>query len=203
MTMSAHVFLSYVRENSALIDRLKDDLAARGAQVWLDRDILEPGARWRAEIRRAIRKGKFFIACFSSEYVARDDTWMNEELTLAIEELRKRPIDRTWFIAVKLSPCEIPEREIGAGQTLRDLQHLELYPDWGVAVDRLAGVILAQQPNTSTSSTTAVDNPNAKDGSVKQGGSVKIGKIKSDTTTIRTGQTEIEDLKTKKLKIKN
>jgi hypothetical protein len=33
------------------------------------------------------------MACFSKEYNERDETYMNEELTIAIDKLRKRPSD--------------------------------------------------------------------------------------------------------------
>ncbi len=51
---------------------------------------------------------------------------MNEELTVAIEELRLRPTDRAWFIPVLLDDCEVPDRSIGAGETLRTLQWIKL-----------------------------------------------------------------------------
>jgi hypothetical protein len=73
--------------------------------VWLDRNDIEPGARWRDAIRKAIRGGKFFMACFSKEYSERARTHMNEELTLAIDELRTMPTDRTWFIPVLQQDC--------------------------------------------------------------------------------------------------
>jgi hypothetical protein len=66
---------------------------------------------------------------------------MYEELFLAIEELRQRPIDRSWFIPVKLSECDIPELEIGAGATLKDVQFIELYPDWDAAVRQIIDVV--------------------------------------------------------------
>ena len=66
---------------------------------------------------------------------------MNEELTLAIEELRQRPSDRAWFIPVLLSECEVPARGIGAGETLADIQWVELYRDWEPGIIRIAAAI--------------------------------------------------------------
>ena len=66
---------------------------------------------------------------------------MYEEITTAIEVLRQTPADRTWFIPVRLDRCEIPELEIGAGVTLGDFQRVDLFPDWGAGVQRLAGAI--------------------------------------------------------------
>src|SRR3954471_16945127 len=83
----AHVFISYVRGNSDVVDRLANELRNRGVTVWLDRNNIDPGARWRDAIKKAIQNGGFFIACFSKEYNERDRTYMNEELTIAIDEL--------------------------------------------------------------------------------------------------------------------
>jgi hypothetical protein len=63
---------------------------------------------------------------------------MNEELTLAIDELRKRNYQRKWFIPLLLSECEVPARSIGGGETLLDFQWIELYTDFAQGMNRLA-----------------------------------------------------------------
>jgi hypothetical protein len=136
-----HVFISYVRENKEQVDRLCHDLESQGVKVWLDRNSIKPGARWKDAIREAIRKGDFFIACFSKEYTSKTKTFMNEELTLAIEELRQYDSRREWFIPVLLSECEVPNRSIGAGETLKDIQHVPLYEDWEDGIKRILSVI--------------------------------------------------------------
>ena len=97
-----HVFVSYVREDHERVDRLANALRVAGVEVWVDRDALEPGQFWKDSIRRAIDDGAFFLACFSEAYVTRDETYMNEELSLAIERLRLMRRDRAWFIPVLL-----------------------------------------------------------------------------------------------------
>jgi hypothetical protein len=62
---------------------------------------------------------------------------MNEELVLAIEQLRQRPVDRSWFIPIRLDDCEVPDRTIGGGERLNDLQWVDLFPDWDEAVKGL------------------------------------------------------------------
>ncbi|MFX0206134.1 MAG: toll/interleukin-1 receptor domain-containing protein, partial [Candidatus Hodarchaeota archaeon] len=136
-----HVFISYVRENEADVQRIYDNLTQEGIEVWLDRKNIKPGFRWKDAIREAIKEGVFFIACFSAEYSARTKSYMNEELTIAIEELRKIPTNRSWFIPVLLSDCEIPDRTIGAGETLRDIQFVPLYRDWDVGIHDIINVI--------------------------------------------------------------
>jgi hypothetical protein len=66
---------------------------------------------------------------------------MNEELTLAIDELRQRPTDRGWFLPVKLAPCEVPDRGIGGAETLRDIQFMTLYDDWKKGVNSIARAV--------------------------------------------------------------
>ena len=106
----AHVFISYVRENRDIVDRLAKELSSSGVTVWLDRTDIEHGPRWKDAIKRAIRSGKFFIACFSKEFNQRDRSHLHEELTIAIEELRARPSERTWFIPVLLNEALIPTK---------------------------------------------------------------------------------------------
>jgi hypothetical protein len=139
----AHAFLSYVRENASLVDRLANELSARGVQVWLDRERIVPGQRWRDAIRDGIRSGDLFIACFSEEYLARDHSYMNEELTLAIEELRQRPAHRSWFIPVSLDGAAIPSRRISAAETIHDLQWVDLAAGWSRGVELIACAVAA------------------------------------------------------------
>jgi len=139
--MPPQVFVSYVREDSPLVDRLAADLRREGVEVWLDREHIAPGERWRDAIRRGIFRGDLFIACFSSSYAQRDKTYMNEELVLAIEQLRMRPTDRSWFIPVSLDGSAIPPRAIGGGETLHDLQAVDLSNAWQTGVRRILAVV--------------------------------------------------------------
>jgi hypothetical protein len=102
--------------------------------------------RWKDAIRRAIRDGDFFVACFSNAYTVRTRSYMNEELTLAVEEIRQRPMHVMWFIPVLLSDCQIPERSLGAGETLRSIQWVSLYEDWERGLRRIMEVILPGHP---------------------------------------------------------
>ena len=148
-----HVFISYVREDAAIVHRLAHELEKRGTEVWLDRDRLTPGMRWQAAIREAIRGGAYFVACFSKHSAAREHSYMNEELLIAIEELRKRPTDRAWFLPVLLSPGTMPRHDIGAGATLADIHYVELGDDWTDALAQLLAVI---RPDHASPDGTAV-----------------------------------------------
>ncbi len=136
-----HVFISYCHENKTIVDRLCENLTSRGIKVWLDRNALEPGMQWKPAIQQAIHQGTYFVACFSKESNACEQTYMSEELALAVEKLRERHFDKVWFIPVKLNECEIPDIDIGGGATLRDLQYVNLYEDWGTGIQRIVNVM--------------------------------------------------------------
>jgi len=137
----AHVFISYVHENLDVVRRISDVLSSFGITVWLDTDSIKAGSRWKDAIREGISRGAFFIACFSAAYSDRSKTYMNEELTLAIEELRQRPTDQSWFIPVLLDDVAIPDRMIGGGEKLSDLQNVALFRDWTDGIRRILAVI--------------------------------------------------------------
>ena len=54
-----HVFISYIRENEEIVDKLCEALESHGIKVWLDRNDIDPGSRWKQAIREAIREGLF------------------------------------------------------------------------------------------------------------------------------------------------
>jgi TIR domain len=137
------VFISYVREDEAQVERLRDCLRAANVDVWLDKDRILPGMRWEDAIRQAISQGAFFIACFSRQYWDKQSTVMNSELNLAIEELRRRRRDQTWFIPVLLDDCVVPDWKIGPGETLRSVQRVDLSRDWP---DGMRRIFLVLQP---------------------------------------------------------
>ncbi len=132
-----HVFISYIREDSSLVDRVAADLEDAGLTYWRDKKDLPPGFHWKVAIREAIGSGSVFLACFSTSFERRETTYMWEELNLAVDQIRKRPDDRTWFIPVKLDDCEIPEVTIRQGLNLSDIQASNLFEDWETEMPKL------------------------------------------------------------------
>lgn len=143
----SHVFISYMRDDQSIVDRLCEELRSRGVEIWLDRTSIRPGERWKDAIREAISQGSYFIACFSNAYTSKDTSYMNEELTLAIEALRLKAFGREWFIPVLLSECEVPARSIGGGETLMDFQWVDLYTDFQDGLRRLMLVLNVDEVN--------------------------------------------------------
>ena len=125
-----HAFVSYVRENNAEVDKLCSVLETAGIPYWRDRSALGPGDAWKAKIRAAIRSGAIvFLACFSEQSRAKSKSYMNEELTLAVDEFRLRPPGRPWLIPVRFDDGDIPEWDLGAGRMMSDLNYADLFGD--------------------------------------------------------------------------
>jgi uncharacterized protein YjbI with pentapeptide repeats len=125
---AGHAFISYVREDSGEVDALQRMLEAAGVRVWRDTSDLWPGEDWRAKIRDAITcNALVFIACISRRSVARETSYQNEELALAIDQLRRRRPDVPWLIPVRFDDCAIPDYDIGGGRTLASLQRADVF----------------------------------------------------------------------------
>jgi len=129
-TPMGHAFISYVREDARRINYLQRTLEAVGIPVWRDTANLWPGEDWRAKIRQAITDNALvFIVCFSRASLSRRASYQNEELILAIEQLRQRRPDDPWLIPVRLDECDIPNYDIGGGRTLASIQRVDLFGD--------------------------------------------------------------------------
>ena len=139
-----HAFLSYVHEDASPADRLKGVLETAGITVWSDTSGLQPGMDWRIEVKRAIMTDSLaFIACFSEHTGIRKTSYQNEELILAVEQMRLRPPGTQWLIPVRFADCEIPHFDLGAGRTLHSLHHVDLFGDgWEHGSIQLVATVL-------------------------------------------------------------
>lgn len=154
-TVAGHAFLSYAREDSQAADRLQRTLEAAGIRVWRDTEDLWPGEDWRAKIRYAITDNALaFIACFSSNSVGREKSYQNEELRLAIDQLRQRRPGDPWLIPIRFDECAIPDWDIGAGRTLASIQRADLFGDReSEGIARLVAAVLRILSQHSPSAT--------------------------------------------------
>jgi hypothetical protein len=134
----AHVFISYKREDQAIINRLVNELRQNGVQVWLDRNDITAGERWDNAIRNAICNGHYFMACFSKMRTGHEKSYANDELHIAIQELQNGKRDKDWFYPVTLDGTPIPELPINDTETLSAIQYLDFSTaDWQSNVQRL------------------------------------------------------------------
>lgn len=71
---------------------------------------------------------------------------MNEELRLAIEQMRLMPLSHRWFIPVILKSCRIPDFPIDAVETLENLQYIDFSHDWDTAMAQLISAVSPAPP---------------------------------------------------------
>ena len=124
------VFLSYAKEDETSAMQLCQELTASGVKVWFDRTEIAPGANWKLEIRKAIRKSRYFIALMSSKSVSKKG-FVQTELRQALEVLKEYPEDEIYLIPVRLDRCEAPYNE------LNDFQWVDLFPQTRDGTDKL------------------------------------------------------------------
>jgi hypothetical protein len=139
-----HVFISYVREDAERVDRLQRILEAAGVKVWRDTSDLWPGEDWRARIRNAItRNALVFVACFSNASEGKQVSGQNDELVLAVDQLRLRRPDTPWLVPVRFDDVEVPDLDLGAGRTLNSIQRADLIGDtWDHGAAKLVAAVL-------------------------------------------------------------
>jgi hypothetical protein len=124
------VFLAYVVEDAAVVERLFDELGARGFDPWMDRRKLLPGQNWPRAIEQAISIADFFVACFSKQAALKRGRF-HAELRYALDCAAEVPLDRVYFIPVRIEECAVP------GSVARKYQWVDLFPDWEEGILRL------------------------------------------------------------------
>lgn len=70
----ADIFISYSRSDAKRAEELYNALTARGKNVWYDKYNIAEGANFKDEIKRSIRKAKFFVPLFS-ENIAKEKNY--------------------------------------------------------------------------------------------------------------------------------
>lgn len=129
---NGHAFISYCRDDAVHADRLQRALTAAGIPVWQDTAAVWPGDDKRLIIRSAIADCALaFLACFSRLSLTRTTGPHNEELGIALEQLRQRLPGQPWLIPVRFDDCTVPDLDIGFGRTLSSLTTADLFGSSG------------------------------------------------------------------------
>jgi sulfatase modifying factor 1 len=84
----AHIFISYSRADRVYAEILRDDLLARGFDVWLDTAALEPSRDWWHEIEHGIEGASAFVLLMTPDSDA--SRYVNAELNHA--QYHNRPV---------------------------------------------------------------------------------------------------------------
>jgi division/cell wall cluster transcriptional repressor MraZ len=137
--LPGHTFICYVREDAHRVDQLQGILERAGIRVWRDSANIWPGQDWRLAIRDAITAGSLvFLACFSANSQHRDRSYQNEELSLAVDQMRLRQPGMPWLIPVRFDACNLPPFGLGGGRMLDSLQCADLFgPGYQAQAERL------------------------------------------------------------------
>src|SRR6266487_2639461 len=97
MTVSSppfFIFLSYSRDDSEFVSRLRADLQAKAIAFWIDKEGIQPGTPdWEDAIRQAIRTSQA-VLLIASPY-ARSSRYVKDELRIA--EMYNRPVYPLWI----------------------------------------------------------------------------------------------------------
>jgi hypothetical protein len=128
------VFLAYVTEDATEAGRLYDALEGEGFSVWMDVRKLVPGQNWPRAIESAIETSDFFVACFSSASVNKKGGFQ-AEVRYALDCARRIPLDDIFVAPVRLNECRLPR------SIQRELQYVDLFPDWQRGMRRLASML--------------------------------------------------------------
>jgi hypothetical protein len=131
------VFIAYAHEDLASAERLYETLHACGIEPWLDRRKLLPGQNWLRAIERAIEVSDFFVACLSRKAIRKKGQFQTE-LRFALDCAARAPQDDIYLIPVRLEECAVPAR------ISREIQYVDLFPDWDAGVRRVVRAIREQ-----------------------------------------------------------
>ncbi|MBZ0280088.1 MAG: toll/interleukin-1 receptor domain-containing protein [Anaerolineae bacterium] len=88
MDYNHHIFLSYSRKDTDIMQRIRDDLRAAGLIVWTDEGIEIGTTSWKQTIATSIRETGCLVVILSPD--AATSRWVLEELDFA--SLQSKPI---------------------------------------------------------------------------------------------------------------
>jgi len=131
------VFIAYAHEDAAAAERLYAAFRSHGIVPWLDRMKLLPGQNWPRAIERAIEVSDFVVACLSRQSLRKRGQFQ-AELRCALDCARRVPQDDTYLLPVRLEECAVPP------QISREIQYVDLFPDWEQGVRRVVKAIRLQ-----------------------------------------------------------
>jgi hypothetical protein len=136
----ARVFIAYVQEDLRQVKKLYAAFEQRGLRPWLDKKKLMPGQNWPRAIETAIQTSDFFVACFSRRATSKRGSF-HSELRYALICAARVPLDEIFFIPVRLDGCTVP------GRISKQIQYVDLFPDWDAGVRKVMAVMKVQQEN--------------------------------------------------------
>jgi hypothetical protein len=117
-----NIFLCYAGEDRPKVEKLYNQLKNEGFNPWMDKKDIIPGQDWQLEIKKAITKADYFIACLSNSFKNR--TYGHKEIKIALNVLDTLPEGHIYLIPARLEECQVEDR-------LSDRQWVDLYDQNG------------------------------------------------------------------------
>ncbi|MEO8609692.1 MAG: toll/interleukin-1 receptor domain-containing protein [Chloroflexota bacterium] len=114
--MQHHIFLSYSRQDTDIMRRVRDDLRKAGLSVWTDEGI-EPGSpSWEQTIQNAVEQSVCLIVLLSPS--AKNSTWIRREVGYAEDTAKKAifPVLVRGTIS-NATPIRLISHQLGANLT--------------------------------------------------------------------------------------
>ena len=148
------VFISYAREDREWAERLYMDLRKHEINAWLDVRSLKAGADWQLEIRKTIKKSRYFLLLLSKNSINKRG-FIQREIRQGIDALSNFPKGEIFLIPIKLDNTEPIDEELQA------LNWVHLFPNYHDGLARILSSLddLESSPLVVSSSTQAPTNP--------------------------------------------
>jgi hypothetical protein len=115
------------------------DLRHQEVNAWLDVRCLSAGAKWKLEIKKAIRRSRYFILLMSKHSVTKKG-FVQKEMKEAIDMLQEFPTGSIFLIPARLDDTEPIDDE------LHELNWVQLSPDYHSGFARILSALTGLTP---------------------------------------------------------
>jgi hypothetical protein len=124
----AHVFISFVSEDTKLAQWVASQLRSNGLDPWFSEDAgrILPGQNWKDALRNAIECGGYYVPIFTEQWTKRQRSVANEELMFAAEEARLRQSGQPWIVPLLVHKVQLPSVDLGGGRRLSDIHYSDI-----------------------------------------------------------------------------
>lgn len=119
------VFLSYTRGSSEEVMTLASQLRAAGIEPWVDVDSNRGGAKWHEAMKHVISEDSdYFVLCHSKKLSQKPESYVFEELDLALGRAKRFRPPLSYFIPIRLDDAPLLQKA-------KPYHHIDLFPSGG------------------------------------------------------------------------
>ncbi len=199
------IFLSYAKEDEKIAEKIYYDLKNHGYDVWFSKVSLFAGQKWKAEIKKAIKNSKLFVALLSSKSVTKQG-YVQNELKAALEVLESLPETEVFIIPLRIEECS-PTHE-----KLLDIHWVDLFPSYENGIEEILRSCKYRLCNISISLSDSQSQDKKESNRIKalfvedeasatQPYFWRLTKIGFDCILAQTGDEAVEELRKRKYDI--